>query len=387
MQKALVLSLLLLLLLAGSVVMVFWAGQRALASFWESKALTEKNLETDERIDYLYRAANTERKDETKWRRLSQLLTSKAVGLAQTERSEDEQENQEAMEELQNTSRAAIRVAQRATEIDGKNSTNWSNLGDVYLNLIPYAQGSAKQAISAYDNAIKYNPHNPSLYLKKARAKFLLVQRLERQMAQLRGSQDRQAQARLQGLREEQNKALDESEKFAEKSIEKKQNYSSAHMFLTNLYDRRGELEQAIAQLSNVVVLNPQNAGLYFQLGLLHYKNDDLGKAESSFRQALSINSDYANARYFLGLVYARQEKPEEALSQFERVQENNPENEEVKQIISNLEAGNPPLAGIAPSPQEPAEREEAPVEDVESPQGGPTVPEEGSLSPEAPKP
>lgn len=360
--KVIAFSLILLLLVAESVVMMFWAGQRTLASYLETKALTEGNLKLDQRIDYLYQAVNAERWDEAKWRQLSQLLAGKAVKLAQTERAKNEEKNRELLAELQDTSKAAIRTARKATEIDGENPTNWGNLGNVYLNLIPYAQGSAKQAITAYDKAIEYHPHDPSLYLRKGRAKFLLAQSLERQAARLQNSEDRKSRARLQGLKEEKNKALKEAEDFAKESLEKKRNYASAHMFLANLYERQGEIDQAIPQLSNVVVARPQDAGLYFQLGLLHYKKDDLDKARSSFEQALGINSDYANARYFLGLAYARQEKRDEALSHFERLKKNYPQNEEIVQIISNLEEEEPPLTDIAPA----ADREEAPVEEGE---------------------
>lgn len=358
--KVIAFSLVLLLLVTVSVVMIFWVGQRALASYWETKALTEGNLKLDQRIDYLYQAVNAERWDEAKWRQLSQLLAGKAVKLAQTERAQDEEKNREIIAELQDTSKAAIRGARRATEIDGQNPTNWGNLGNVYLNLIPYAQGSAKQAITAYDKAIEYHPHDPSLYLRKGRAKFLLAQSLERQQSRLQNSEGKNSQRRLEGLREEKNKALKEAEDFAKKALEKKQNYSTAHMFLANLYERQGKIEQAIPQLSNAVVLRPQNAGLYFQLGLLHYKNDDLEKAQGSFQQALSVNSDYANARYFLGLALARQEKRDEALSHFRRLKKNYPQNEEIVQIISNLEEEKPPLAEIAPA----ADREEPPVEE-----------------------
>jgi len=87
------------------------------------------------------------------------------------------------------------------------------------------------------------------------------------------------------------------------------------------------------------VILNPQDAGLWFGLGLLHFKNNDTTKAEASFVQAIKLKEDYSNARYFLGLIYSSQGKNTEAISQFERVAELNPDNKEVKTTLEKLKS------------------------------------------------
>lgn len=370
-QKALLLSLVFLFFFAASVMLIFWGGQRATAAYWRSEAMGG-DVELDKRAEYMYKAARIEGNDDDTWRQLSQVLLAQVAEIATQEPSENEQENQQELERLGQISQNAIFAARNAKDIDGEDPQNWRNLGDVFLNLIPYAQGSADQAVSAYDKALKLDPNNPSLHLRKAQAKNAQAQRLARQISQLenQAQQNRQvaqqAQEQIESLNEEIEKLLKEAEKFGKKAIEVKANYSSAHMFLSNIYDAQGKMDEAISSLSNVVLMNPQNAGLYFQLGLLHYKKDALAEAEGSFRQALSINSEYANARYFLGLTLARRDKNEEAISQFEKVAENNPENEEVEQIISNLKEDKKPLAGID---SQPSEREQAPVEEEQDQQ------------------
>jgi len=103
--------------------------------------------------------------------------------------------------------------------------------------------------------------------------------------------------------------------------------------------------------------------GLAFQLGVLYYSDKQFDKAKAEFERTVSLNENYSNARYFLGLVYDREGKKSEAISQFEKVANLNPDNEEVKKILDNLKAGKPALEGITPA-QPPIE--EKPTEQLE---------------------
>lgn len=361
-KKVLILSLLLLFFFAGSIILTFWIGQKTLASYWQKKAAV-KETKLDRRIEYMRKSVRREKKAAERWRSLSQLYLAKANRMVK--KANSEKDNKKALKSLGRVSKNAISAAKQAKDIDSKNPQNWANLGDVYLNLISYAQGSANQAVTAYEKAIEYEPNNPSYHLRKARAKYSQAQRISNQIAQLKkkdqkdGVKEAQGEARIESLNKEVDELLGTAQKFAQDAVELKTDYASAHLFLTNLYDLQGEIDEAINQLSNVVLLHPQNAGLRFQLGLLHYKNEDMQKAQIALEKAVDIDSDYANVRYFLGLAYSRSGANEKAIEQFEKVAEMNPQNQEVKTIIENLKAGKEPLAGIA---SEPAERQEAPV-------------------------
>lgn len=363
-QKALILSLFLLFFFTGAILLTFFVGQKALASYWQKKAAGEE-VEMDRRIDYMRKSVRLENQNAARWRTLSQLFLAKANRIARE--ANQKENNEEMLQNLGQVSKDAISAAKRATNIDGSNARNWANLGDVYLQLIPYAQGSADQAVTAYEKAIEFGPNNPSFHLRKARAKYSQAQRISNQIAQLRKraqanpQEKAQIQQRIESLNTEVDELLNAAQNFAQEAVDLKANYASAHLFLTNLYDVQGEIDEAINQLSNVVLMRPQNAGLRFQLGLLHYKNGDMEKAETAFKQAVEIDSDYANAHYFLGLAYSRNGQNEKAIEQFEKVAEMNPKNQEVKTIIDNLKEGKDPLAGIA---SEPAERQEAPVDE-----------------------
>ncbi|PIR71468.1 MAG: hypothetical protein COU43_02535, partial [Candidatus Nealsonbacteria bacterium CG10_big_fil_rev_8_21_14_0_10_37_25] len=79
--------------------------------------------------------------------------------------------------------------------------------------------------------------------------------------------------------------------------------------------------------------------------------------------RAILLDPNYSNARYFLGLIYDREENKKEAILQFERIEQFNPENQEVKKILANLRAERPALEGIVPG-QPPVE--EKPAEQLE---------------------
>ncbi|MEK9166654.1 MAG: hypothetical protein AAB846_02880, partial [Patescibacteria group bacterium] len=80
--------------------------------------------------------------------------------------------------------------------------------------------------------------------------------------------------------------------------------------------------------------------------------------------RTVQLNENYSNARYFLGLMYARAGEKERALAEFRKIAELNPGTEEVMRIITNLEEGREPLADISPPAPQPEKRPKPPVEE-----------------------
>ena len=76
-------------------------------------------------------------------------------------------------------------------------------------------------------------------------------------------------------------------------------------------------------------------------------------KAREALEQAIAIVPDYANALYFLGLAYDKLGDSANTLRVFERVAQLNPENAEIKAIMTNIRAGRSALsAGETPTPK-----------------------------------
>ena len=79
--------------------------------------------------------------------------------------------------------------------------------------------------------------------------------------------------------------------------------------------------------------------------------------------QAVKLQPDFANAKYFLGLAYAAQNRTPEALQQFVDLEKTNPDNKEVKFILDNLRSGKSPFENAQPPVTDsPQERETAPI-------------------------
>jgi tetratricopeptide (TPR) repeat protein len=97
------------------------------------------------------------------------------------------------------------------------------------------------------------------------------------------------------------------------------------------------------------ISINTQSPLLYFQLGLLQYTDKDYASAAKSLESAVALQPDYANAKYFLGLSYARLGENQKAVEQFKKLAETNPENQEISFILTNLEAGKSPFADAKP--------------------------------------
>ena len=136
-----------------------------------------------------------------------------------------------------------------------------------------------------------------------------------------------------------------------EKAVELKSNYLPAQFMIAVALDRLGEIDQAIAKLEDGKKINPRDPGLLFQLGLLYYKAEKYDLARSELEATLKIAENYSNALYFLGLSYDKLGEKNKALEEFKKVAELNPDNEDVKKIISNLESGKKALDGLEQSP------------------------------------
>lgn len=78
--------------------------------------------------------------------------------------------------------------------------------------------------------------------------------------------------------------------------------------------------------------------------------NDDfVKKAKGALDEALKLNPNYANAAYFYALIKDKEGDKDEALKIFTTLASANPDNQLLKQIISNMQSGYPAL-GLPPA-------------------------------------
>ncbi|MEF8847148.1 MAG: tetratricopeptide repeat protein [Candidatus Paceibacterota bacterium] len=153
-------------------------------------------------------------------------------------------------------------------------------------------------------------------------------------------------------------------------------NQGSVYETLMN-YAVQGAPQAAINSYKKAVELAPTNPALRVRLGRVHLAKaimesrgeevnveQDLQQAGKHLKKALSLRPNYANARYFLGLVYDERGDKQKAIGQFEQIAAINERNkEQVDPILENLEADRPALGERA----QPEEIEGMPMEEATS--------------------
>jgi tetratricopeptide (TPR) repeat protein len=244
---------------------------------------------------------------------------------------------------IQEEAGQAVNLSKVATDLNPANVANWSVRGFTYQSLVGLISGAEDWVIKSYDEALKLEPSNPYYLTQKGimlLRKGVLVQN-----------------------EKEKTEFFTQAEELFKKAIELKSDYAPAHFQLAMIYYNRGNLDDAISKMEETKNFAPFDVGLAFQLGVAYYQKGNYQKAKEELERAISLVPDYANALYFLGLTYDQLGEKEMAIEKFKKVSELNPENEELKKIISNLESGKKALEGILPTVPPKAPIEEKPPE------------------------
>lgn len=121
----------------------------------------------------------------------------------------------------------------------------------------------------------------------------------------------------------------------------------------------------ALTSYDEALKLDPNNPYFYFQKGNVNYllaeksaqvnrgkKIEYLNNAKDLLEKAVSLNPNYSNALYSLGIVYDALGENAKATEIFTKVQQLNPDNEEIAKILSSLKAGRS-ISSIATMPTE----------------------------------
>jgi tetratricopeptide (TPR) repeat protein len=97
------------------------------------------------------------------------------------------------------------------------------------------------------------------------------------------------------------------------RSVELRGDYDESRINLANEYLRRGNVERGLHHLSRALEINPSNHHAWYLKGKAHQAARDPDQAAESFRQALSVNPAYNQARLSLAVVLFKEGRMEEA--------------------------------------------------------------------------
>jgi len=228
----------------------------------------------------------------------------------------------------------AISAGQAAQKLNPQDYRPVLILAQVYDFLSSLkVQGAAVTSADTYVAAQKLNPTNPAIPLAIAR------------LAATQNNQDITTQ-------------------YLSQALTLKPNYTDAILLVVQLDVANKDIPNAIKAATAAAQTAPGVAPIWFELGLLYYSAGDATHAAQALTQAVAIQGDYANAKYFLGLSDFILKDNAGAIKQFQDLAASNPDNNEVKLILSNLQAGKQPFDGAqAPITSTPQDRTTAPVQ------------------------
>ena len=101
--------------------------------------------------------------------------------------------------------------------------------------------------------------------------------------------------------------------------LEKTPNNYALMLRLAQLFDERGETENALNKLEECIKHNPDSAEVYLYYGTMLRQNGKLDEAQEAFEKALSKNKVMAKAYYQLGLLEKTRGNSEQAKELFQK--------------------------------------------------------------------
>lgn len=356
-KSSLILSFVFVLVIIGFVSAMYLQSQKYFAAVHFNSALTldAKGAQIEEVVEELGKAIELDQNRDIYYRNLSVAL----FALANKRVAEKEADlSPEDSNYVSGMIKGSLTAADRAVMIAPDNSENYLSLARVYEGVLVTMEKADEKAIENYRTAIKFDPRNPTLHHKIANI-YVTLADIELSNAR--------AEKRVEGddIPEEALENLALARESLINALALKTDYADANLLLAGIYEREGDMGRAIEKEKENKGLFPNAPGIAFRLGLLYYKNDQLENAKNEFRAAVTLDKNYANARYFLGLVLDKQGDKTGALKQFELVAKNNPDNEDLKKVIANVGSGKDALDGLGQEgTQAPIEPE--PVQGVE---------------------
>ncbi len=340
-RVSLILSFIFVLIIVGFISLIFLEGQRYVAAAAYNKALAGdvEGGKVEDLVNNLSRVVNLDPSRDLYHRNLSvalfAMLNQKVAEKGLANLSDDDRA------QISSLYFAAEDQARAAINLNPRNADNLIQMAQINQNVIGSKDNADQSARDNYMEALKYDPKNPSIYYQIGQI-YLMMADIE--TAKNAGQQ--QAGKKVE-LPEKAKEYIASARQNFEKAVEQKGNYIPAQFMIAVCLDRLGEIDQAIARLEESKKMNPQDPGITFQLGVFYYRTEKYDQAQTEFEQTVKLAENYSNALYFLGLVYDKKDEKDKALEQFEKVAELNPDNEDVKKIISNLKAGKKALDGL----------------------------------------
>ncbi|MDO8522404.1 MAG: tetratricopeptide repeat protein [bacterium] len=239
------------------------------------------------------------------------------LGLAQLQQliAKADPKDEKARAELQDVLKQTIQHGLDAVAINGTDYQNWLELAGLYQQLAGVkVAGAFENARAAYERARKENPLSPLPLLQLA------------QLEVIQGNTD----VALQDLAA---------------AVQLKPDLAAAYYMASQIYASKKDFKNAIPAATQAAQYGQNDPLGWYNLGAISYAGTDYTTAAAAEERALTLNSQYANAMYILGLSYYELKRPDDSLKVFNALNQLSPGQQVVADILANLNAGKPPLS------------------------------------------
>lgn len=344
-RVSLILSFVFVIIIVGFISLIFLDGQKYAAAAVYNKALASdtQSSNVQDLVGKLNRVVTLDPSRDVYHRNLSvalfAFLNQKVAEKGLQNLSDDDRAN------ISNLYFAAEDQAKTAISLNPLNPDNLVQLAQINQNVIGSKDGADQTALDNYKNALKESPKDPSIYYQIGQVYIAMTDvEIAKSSAQQQASQPAK-------LSDKAKEDLALARQNFESAVELKSNYIPAQFMIAVVLERQGEIDQAIAKLQESQKMNPTDPGISFQLGVLFYQTGKYDQARDQLESTVKLAENYSNALYFLGLSYDKLGDKQKALQQFQKVADLNPDNSDVKKIVSNLQSGKKALDGLEQTP------------------------------------
>jgi len=101
------------------------------------------------------------------------------------------------------------------------------------------------------------------------------------------------------------------------------------------------DYDNAIAEFTEAIKLNPNNAVFYFNSGIAYYQKNDYDNAIANFTKAIQLNPNDADVYAYRGYAYFRIKDKDSALADANSAKRIDPDNKTAKDLFSALKEDN----------------------------------------------
>ena len=132
---------------------------------------------------------------------------------------------------------------------------------------------------------------------------------------------------------------------YLDQAVKLKSNLAAIYYVASEAYIAENDSVSAMQSAALAVEYAQDDPQAWYNLGVISYNAKKYAEAATAFEQALARQEKFANALYALGLTYYELKRTPDAINMFEALDQLDPSRPAVRQILSNLRAGRPPIA------------------------------------------